>query len=153
MFAYFYCRSCGTAVALVDDYDRSVDDLVNAKFFPRVLNVQVTKDERYRPVEDGMKLAETYCAQCKTLLGWKLIATSQPSRSCRVGGFYMILKELKFWNDEMSPNFPFVGNNAQAPNDQDGGTDEEQNTDQNVGGANEQHRDQDGGPPMKRPKI
>ncbi|XP_049343398.1 protein yippee-like At3g08990 [Solanum verrucosum] len=163
MPAYFHCRTCGTQVALVQDYDHSVDDLVNAKFFTEVLNVEVTEDERYHPVTDGMNLAETYCVQCKTLLGWKLIAASQPSRSHRVGGFYMILKELSFWNDETLPNFPFGGDNEQVPNDQDGGTDEEQNTDQDGGtdeeqnidqdgGANEQNHDPDGGPPMKRRK-
>ncbi|WMV35865.1 hypothetical protein MTR67_029250 [Solanum verrucosum] len=73
MPAYFHCRTCGTQVALVQDYDHSVDDLVNAKFFTEVLNVEVTEDERYHPVTDGMNLAETYCVQCKTLLGWKLV--------------------------------------------------------------------------------
>ncbi|KAL3336071.1 hypothetical protein AABB24_032013 [Solanum stoloniferum] len=126
---YFHCRSCGTRVALVMDYDHTVDDLVNAGFFTEVFNVEEAQNEQYILV-DGMTLAKTYCVKCSIPLGWKLIAASQPSRSHRAGGFYMRLKAVSFWNDV-------------TLHDQNGGANE-QNVDQG-GGANEQNVDQGGG--------
>ncbi|XP_049385728.1 uncharacterized protein LOC125849799, partial [Solanum stenotomum] len=101
-------------------------------------SVEVAEDERYHRGIDDMTLAETYCVQCRNLLGWKIIAISQPSRSHIVGGFIMRLNEIICWNNVLLLDLLFGGNNEQAPNDQDGGADEEQDNDQN-GDANEQN--------------
>ncbi|KAH0667132.1 hypothetical protein KY285_028338 [Solanum tuberosum] len=66
------------------------------------------------------------------------IAVSQPSSVYRVGGSILRLNTFISWNNVMSFDLLFGGNN-----DQDGGADEEQDHDQN-GGANEQNAEQDG---------
>ncbi|XP_027773227.1 uncharacterized protein DDB_G0290685-like [Solanum pennellii] len=124
-YYYLYCSYCVAKIALIHDYDQTVDDLENAGFFTEVNNVQVAQDEQY--IKDGMTLANAYCSNCKELLGWEVIAASQPSRSRRVGGFFMKLKEVNYWND--------VSLHDQKRSDN------EQNVDQG-GGANEQNVDQ-----------
>ncbi|KAH0667129.1 hypothetical protein KY285_028335 [Solanum tuberosum] len=148
---HVYCYNCGTKVALVHDYDDTVDDLVNAGFFTEVFNVKEAQNEQYILV-DGMTLAKGYCANCRNLLGWKLIAASQPSRSHRVGGFYLRLKEASFFDNvtlhdqKRRDNEQNVdqGGGANAQNVDQGEGANEQNVDQG-GGANEQNVDQGGG--------
>ncbi|XP_055829130.1 uncharacterized protein LOC129898571 [Solanum dulcamara] len=140
---YLRCHWCRTRVALIQDYIPTVNDLVFAGFFTRVFDVEVAQGEQYHRVIDGMTLVETYCIECRNLLGWELIAVSQPSRSHRVGGFYMRLHKIICWNNVTFLDTLLRSNNVQAPNNQDGGADEEQDHDQNVG-ANEQNVDQDG---------
>ncbi|KAL3336052.1 hypothetical protein AABB24_032001 [Solanum stoloniferum] len=133
---YLHCRSCTTRVAIVQDYFPNLEILarVPAGLFTTVFSVQVAEDYR---VIDGMTVADTYCVQCRNLLGWKIITVPQPSSSHTVGRFVMILNRLVCWNNVTLLDLLLEGNNEQAPNDQDGGADEEQDNDQN-GGANEQ---------------
>ncbi|XP_055831098.1 uncharacterized protein LOC129900197 [Solanum dulcamara] len=152
-----HCGACRIRVALIQDFVLTVNDLVSAGFINRLFNVEVSEDERYHrhQVIGGRTLANTYCVQCRSLLGWKLIAVSQPSWNHRVGGFYLRLDKLIYWNNVTLFDFLFGGTNEQAPNDQDGGTDEEQDQnyyrgtneqDQNYyGGSDEQDHDQNGG--------
>ncbi|KAH0663348.1 hypothetical protein KY284_028279 [Solanum tuberosum] len=147
---HVYCYNCGTKVALVHDYDDTVEDLANAGFFTEVYNVKEAQNEQY--IKDGMTLAKAYCANCKKLLGWKLIAASQPSMSCRVGGFYLTLKEVSFFDDvtlhdqKRRDNEQNVdqGGGANEQNVDQGGGANAQNVDQGEG-ANEQNVDQGGG--------
>ncbi|XP_049343389.1 protein yippee-like At3g08990 [Solanum verrucosum] len=145
---YLHCRRCRTRVATIQDYFPALQILgsVPAGFFTTVFSVEVAEDERYHRGIDDMTLAETYCVQCRNLVGWKIIAISQPSRSHIVGGFIMRLNEIICWNNVLLLDLLFGGNNEQAPNDQDGGADEEQDNDQN-GGTNEENanRDENGG--------
>ncbi|XP_055831100.1 uncharacterized protein LOC129900200 [Solanum dulcamara] len=156
IFTYdcIHCRICRTRVAFVHNFFPNLNDLVSEGFFSNVFNVEVPEDKRYHQVEGGRTRADTYCVDCRNLLGWKLIAVSEPSRYCREGGFHMRLDELTYWNEVTLLDFLSGGDNEQAPNDQDGGADE-QDHDQDVGaneqdhnhngGANEQNADQDVG--------
>uniref|UniRef100_M1DNL0 Yippee domain-containing protein n=1 Tax=Solanum tuberosum TaxID=4113 RepID=M1DNL0_SOLTU len=135
---YLHCRRCRTRVATIQDYFPALQILgsVPAGLFTTVFSVEVAEDEQYHRGIDDMTLAETYCVQCRNLLGWKIIAISQPSRSHIVGGFIMRLNEIICWNNVLLLDLLFGGNNEQAPNDQDGGSNK-QNVDQD-GDANEQ---------------
>ncbi|KAG5602967.1 hypothetical protein H5410_034337 [Solanum commersonii] len=145
--------------------DQDGDDIENSRFFTKVFNVEVAEDEQYNPVLNGMNLATTYCGKCRTPLGWRVIAVSEPSRSHKVGGFYMRLKWLHEMNhDKYRDRTEGYGDSteqevgANEPNFyQDGDTTEgygdstepevganEPNFDQD-GGVNEQNFDQDGG--------
>ncbi|XP_055829134.1 uncharacterized protein LOC129898572 isoform X2 [Solanum dulcamara] len=150
---YIHCNMCKTRVALVQDYILTGNDLVTAAFFNRLFNVEVSEDEPYKKVIDGKTLAETYCVQCRNLLGWKLIAVSQPSINYREGGFYMRLDKLIYWNDVPLFDFLFGGDNEQNADqhgdaseqnaDQHGDANEQIPNEQDLG-ANEQNADQDG---------
>ncbi|KAH0659718.1 hypothetical protein KY289_028466 [Solanum tuberosum] len=128
---YLYCRHCRTQVATIHA------DTPTLPILSR-LRVAVREDERYHRVIDGVTVAGTFCVQCRNLLGWKIIAVSQPSSIYSVGEFVMTLNAFISWNNVTSFDLLFGGNN-----DQDGGADEEQDHDQN-GGANEQNAEQDG---------
>ncbi|XP_049343390.1 uncharacterized protein LOC125807702 [Solanum verrucosum] len=139
---YLHCCSCTTRVAIIQDYFPNLEILarVPAGLFTTAFSVQVAEDYR---VIDGMTVADTYCIQCRNLLGPKIITVPQPSSSHTVGRFVMILNRLVCWNNVTLLDLLLEGNNEQAPNDQDGGADEEQDYDQN-GGSNEQNADLDG---------
>ncbi|XP_049343386.1 uncharacterized protein LOC125807698 [Solanum verrucosum] len=110
----------------------------------------------------------TYCSQCENMIGWKMIAVTQPSKYITQGRFVMKLDKLRISNNErlirpiQEQNFRANEENA----DQDGETSEGygDSTEQEVGsdeqngdstdqdgdtadqglGANEQNIDQDG---------
>ncbi|CAN4098862.1 unnamed protein product [Withania somnifera] len=149
-----YCRMCRVRVAFVEDYIGFLNDLMPEGIFNKMFNVQVPKDERYHHVRDGETLADTYCVGCGMLLGWKLIAVTQPCRFSKEGRFAMKLDNLSYWDDELlykqDPNDQDGVAYEQVPNEQDLGSNEEvadQDGDANEQdlGANEQNADQDGG--------
>ncbi|XP_010322954.1 protein yippee-like At3g08990 [Solanum lycopersicum] len=126
----FYCRHCATQVATLHANTQTLPILSR-------LRIAVVDDERHYRVIDGMTVAEIFCVRCRNLLGWKIIAVSQPSSVYSVGEFVMRLNTFISNNNVTSSDLLVGGNN-----DQDGGADEEQDHDQN-GGANEQNADQD----------
>ncbi|KAH0750024.1 hypothetical protein KY290_029256 [Solanum tuberosum] len=133
---YLHCRRCRTRVATIQDYFPALQILgsVPAGLFTTVFSVEVAEDEQYHRGIDDMTLAETYCVQCRNLLGWKIIAISQPSRSHIVGGFIMrLLKPSVHQN---------VDQDGDA-NEQDLGTNEENANQDENGGINGQVPNQD----------
>ncbi|CAN4100940.1 unnamed protein product [Withania somnifera] len=142
-----HCCICRTRVAFIKDYIPNVNDLLSGGYFSRVFNVEVPEEERYHQVVDGKTLADTYCNQCGMLLGWKLIAISQPSKYYREGKFYMRLNKLIYWNDLTLLSFLLGGDHEQTPINKmlikDGDANKQIPNEQNLG-DNEQNADQDG---------
>ncbi|KAM3359911.1 hypothetical protein P3S68_019622 [Capsicum galapagoense] len=122
-------------------------------------DVEVPSYEPYHRVVDGITRADAYCLVCRNLLGWKLIAVSQPCMFYREGRFVMKLEKLIYWDDTTllqhyeehvgdlganEQNSDQVGSaNEQDPNDRDGGTNEQVHDELDLG-TNEQNSDQDG---------
>ncbi|TMW83153.1 hypothetical protein EJD97_002736, partial [Solanum chilense] len=127
-----YCRTCRNPVARVQDYILMVHP---GGIFSRVRNVLVSDDVNHH---FGSKIANTYCGQCGTMIGWKFIEAPRWYEYVREGRFILKLSELSFWN---GVSLLHLGANEQNV-DQDLGANE-QNDDQGDD-ANEQNVDQDG---------
>ncbi|KAL3371168.1 hypothetical protein AABB24_007954 [Solanum stoloniferum] len=123
-----YCRTCRNPVSHVQDYIWMVHP---GGIFSRVYNVLVSDDVNYH---FGSTLANTYCSQCGTMIGWKFIEVPRWYEYVREGRFILKLSELSFWN---GVSLLHLGANEQNA-DQDGDS-----TDQDED-ANEQNVDQDG---------
>ncbi|CAN4100944.1 unnamed protein product [Withania somnifera] len=163
------CCFCETRVAFVEDYVPNAQDLVYGGYFHRLFHVVVADNVNYYHRPDGNTLANIYCIQCCILLGWELIAVTQPSKYFVEGRFFMRLNQLMYQSGVTLHDSLVGGTNEQASNNQNGGTNgkdhdkdvgvDDHNADQDKGssdqvrGANEQdegsnteqNTDQDGG--------
>ncbi|KAH0667113.1 hypothetical protein KY285_028319 [Solanum tuberosum] len=100
--------------------------------FNRVFNVDVSDLNNHETL-NGSTIANAYCVQCGTMLGWKFIAIHQPEMYVREGRFFMNLYKLTSSNDVLLLRFKeeqYLGTN-------------EENADQD-GDANEKNAVQDG---------
>ncbi|KAH0659701.1 hypothetical protein KY289_028449 [Solanum tuberosum] len=101
--------------------------------FNRVFNVDVSDDLNNHETLNGSTIANAYCVQCGTMLGWKFIAIHQPEMYVREGRFFMNLYKLTSSSDVLLLRFKeeqYLGTN-------------EENADQD-GDANEKNAVQDG---------
>ncbi|XP_004242078.1 protein yippee-like At3g08990 [Solanum lycopersicum] len=132
---YFYCCGCGAHVVIISYIPAT--RVISQMYLCRFGVIEAVNEPQHRVIH-GMNLtvAESFCFQCRNLLGWKILAVLQPSTVYRVGGSILRMNAVVSWNNETLFDFLYGGNNEQAPNDQDGGAVEEQ-----VGNANEQNAD------------
>ncbi|KAL3336074.1 hypothetical protein AABB24_032016 [Solanum stoloniferum] len=156
--SFFYCKNCEAPIARTEDYVPKMDDLRYGGYFKTLKDVVVVDQPIFRLLEDGNNLttAETYCLQCNSLIGWKLIAASQQTDYFKEGRFFMKIAVIMFRNRVTLRSYILGsayrkglnqpgGANAQVgrPNAQVGGANA------HVGGANAQDggpNDKDGGP-------
>ncbi|KAH0663347.1 hypothetical protein KY284_028278 [Solanum tuberosum] len=70
---FFYCKNCEAPIARTEDYVPK--DLRYGGYFKTLKDVVVVDQPIFRLLEDGNNLttAETYCLQCNSLIGWKLV--------------------------------------------------------------------------------
>ncbi|KAH0667128.1 hypothetical protein KY285_028334 [Solanum tuberosum] len=148
---FFYCKNCEAPIARTEDYVPKLQDLRYGGYFRTLKDVVVVDQPIFRLLEDGNNLttAETYCLQCNSLIGWKLIAASKQTDYFKEGRFFMKIAVIMFRNRVTLRSYilgsayrrglnQVGGANAQfgGPNAQVGGANA------HVGGANAQ----DGGP-------
>ncbi|KAH0750043.1 hypothetical protein KY290_029275 [Solanum tuberosum] len=137
---FFYCKNCEAPIARTEDYVPKLQDLRYGGYFKTLKDVVVVDQPIFRLLEDGNNLttAETYCLQCNSLIGWKLIAASKQTDYFKEGRFFMKIAVIMFRNRVTLRSYILGSayrrglNQVGGPNAQVGGANA------HVGGANAQ---------------
>uniref|UniRef100_M1DX46 ORF_19 n=1 Tax=Solanum tuberosum TaxID=4113 RepID=M1DX46_SOLTU len=113
--------------------------------FNWVINVNIANVSNHL----GTTIDKTYCSKCEKMIGWRIIAVTQPSEYIKEGRFCMRLDKLSFSNNEQLIR-PIQEQNVRANEenaDQEGDTTEGygDSTEEEMSANIEQNVDQDGG--------
>ncbi|XP_015073201.2 uncharacterized protein DDB_G0290685-like [Solanum pennellii] len=135
-----YCRMCRNPVARVQDY---ISRVRRAGVFSRVYNVVVSND--HENFHFGSIIADTYCGQCRMLIGWEYIQVPLWF-VVRDGRFVLFLSGLCYWDGvpllHLNEEQDLGANEENA--DQDGDAHEQNDANEQDVGVNEENTDQDG---------
>ncbi|XP_055829428.1 uncharacterized protein LOC129898779 [Solanum dulcamara] len=97
---FIYCVNCEARIARIEDYIPNVHDILYGGYFKTLKDVVVIDQPIFHLLEDGNNLttANTYCLQCNSLIGWKLIAATRQPDYFIEGRFFMKIGVLMFQN-------------------------------------------------------
>ncbi|TMW81555.1 hypothetical protein EJD97_008983, partial [Solanum chilense] len=135
-----YCCMCRNPVARVQDY---ISRVRLAGVFSRVYNVVVSND--HENFHFGSIIADTYCGQCRMLIGWEYIEVPLWF-VVRDGRFVLFLSGLCYWDGvpllHLNEEEDLGANEENA--DQDGDAHEQNDANEQDVGVNEENTDKDG---------